>query len=822
MFLPANCIMNVFNDSFNLQKMIPPTIKSQLFIAVMMLVTAATLRAQDLRQQFDAYQQQVMQEKLYAHTDKNYYVAGEICWFKIYNVDAFFNKPLGISKLAYIELLDKNNKPVLQAKVPLKDGDGNGSLQLPVSLVSGKYLLRAYTRWMKNFSPAWFFEKPITVINTRKIYEGDSLPQKSRYDIQFFPEGGNMVNGLQSKIAFRIVDQWGKGIYSTGVIINEKMDTAARFTTFKFGMGNFLFTPQEGHTYKAVVTLPDGTTVLQSLPAAYSNGFVMQLDKTDKNQVKVAVRSADNTSNAAVYLFVHTRGAVKTVQAGALKNGYAEFFIDAGLPGDGISHFTVFNTGHQPVCERLFFKRPLKKLLISAASDLMEYETRKKVIVQVGSTSQDNKPLPADMSVAVYRVDSLAGLEDNDICSYLWLSSDLVGNIESPGYYFINQTAAADSALDNLMLTQGWRRFRWEDVLQNKKPVFEFAPEYKGHFIKGKVVNNANGQPVKDIESYLSAAGTRAEVRGTFSNDSGVVKFEMNDFYGNGEVIVQTAGKDNSSRHIEISSPFADKYSGNQLPAFSLQEKNAEELFGRHVSMQVQNMYTGSQLNHLLAPDIDTTPFYSKADNVYMLDDYVRFTTVEEILREYVPDVNVRKRNGKFFLPVFDNVRKDFFTVDPLILLDGVPVLDPDKIMSYDPLKIRKLEVVARLYYYGSMFFGGIINFVTYRGDLPGYELDPYATVIDYDMLQMKREFFSPVYETQGQTSSRLPDFRSLLYWSPTVTTDKEGKQQLVFYTSDLPGTFAAVLQGITADGHAGSKTIFFRVRENASLAGKK
>jgi len=799
------------------------TVKLQLLITVMMLVAATALHAQDLRQQFAAYQQQVIQEKLYAHTDKNYYVAGEICWFKIYNVDAYFNKPLGISKLAYVEMLDKNKKPVLQAKVPLKDGDGSGSLQLPVSLISGKYTLRAYTRWMKNFSPAYFFEKPITVINTRKIYEADTLRQKSRYDIQFFPEGGNLVNGLQSKVAFRVVDQYGKGKYCTGLIIDQKADTAARFASLKFGMGNFLFTPLEGHTYKAIVILPDSARVEQSLPAAYNNGFVMQLARTEKNQVKIAVQSnAGNSSGTELYLFVHTRGVVKTVQGTVLKNGYAEFFVDADLPGDGISQFTIFNAARQPVCERLFFKRPSKRLELSAATDIAEYDTRKKVTVKVASASQDGKPAPANMSVAVYRVDSLTDPDETDICNYLWLSSDLVGNIESPGYYFTQQTAAADSALDNLMLTQGWRRFRWEDILQNKKPVFEFAPEYKGHIIKGKVVNNADGQPVREIESYLSAAGTRSQVRGTFSNDSGLVKFEMDGFYGNGEIIVQTAGKDNGSRHIELSSPFSDKYSGNPLPAFSLPEKNAGQVFDRHVSVQVQNTYNGSQLNHVLAPDVDTTPFYSKADNVYMLDDYVRFTTVEEILREYVPDVNVRRRNGKFYLPVFDNVRKDFFTVDPLILLDGIPVLDPDKIMSYDPLKIKKLEVVARLYYYGSMFFGGIINFVTYHGDLPGYELDPYATVIDYDMLQMKREFFSPVYETQEQAGSRLPDFRSLLYWSPSVKTSQEGKQQLVFYTSDLPGTFAAVLQGITTDGHAGSKTIYFQVRDNTSFTGKK
>ena len=155
----------------------------------------ANAQDQQLIQQFNAYGEQTMQEKLYMHTDKNFYLAGEICWFKIYNVDGFFNKPLGVSKVAYVEVLDKNNKPVLQAKVALKDGAGNGSLQLPVTLGSGKYLLRTYTRWMKNFSAAYFFEKPITVINSHKIYD-EAAP--ARQNIKYSEFGHNFFYAIDA------------------------------------------------------------------------------------------------------------------------------------------------------------------------------------------------------------------------------------------------------------------------------------------------------------------------------------------------------------------------------------------------------------------------------------------------------------------------------------------------------------------------------------------------------------------------------------------------------------------------------------------------
>ncbi|MEO5593871.1 MAG: hypothetical protein ABIR15_23495 [Chitinophagaceae bacterium] len=775
-----------------------------------------------LRDRFNEYNQQVLQEKLYVHTDKNFYLAGEICWFKIYNTDAFFHKPLGLSKLAYLEVLDKNNKPVLQAKVPIKEGDGNGSLQLPISLVSGKYLLRAYTSWMKNFSEAYFFEKPITIVNTRKVYEGNTLQKKNKYDIQLFPEGGNLVNGIQSKVAFRVVDQNGKGLSCRGIIISDKADTVGYYTTVKFGMGNFLLTPEAGHTYKAITVLPDSSHIILDLPLAYNDGYVMHLGESPNRQLKITVQAPASSYSPPVILFAHTRGSVKAVASGILRNGYAEFFVDIDKLGDGISHFTIFNEERKPVCERLFFKKPVQHLEITATADQPEYEQRKKMDIKILSADQDGKPIPANMSMAVYRIDSLTGPDEMDISNYLWLSSDLVGRIESPGYYFTSQTPETTEALDNLMLTQGWRRFRWEDILQRTTPSFEFAPEYKGHIIRGRVTSNATGQAVKGVECFLSVAGTRTQFRGDISDDSGFVKFEMNNFYGNSEIIVQSAGQEDSLRHVEIMSPYADKYSVTILPEFSLPEKNAATLLNQNVSVLVQNTYAGHKLKQFIAPSIDTMPFYIKPDAAYMLDDYVRFTTLEEVLREYVPDVNVRRRDGKFYFPVFDHIRKEFFQVDPLVLLDGVPVFDINKLMRYDPLKIKKLEVVARMYFYGNMYFGGIVNFITYKGDLPGYELDPHATVIDYETLQMQREFFSPVYETQEQSGGRLPDFRTLLHWLPVVKTNKEGKQETVFYTSDMPGQFAVVLQGITADGKTGSKTIFFRVKENDSVAGKK
>ncbi|HEY8969163.1 MAG TPA: hypothetical protein VIM64_08715, partial [Puia sp.] len=296
------------------------------------------------------YRAQRLQEKLYVHTDKAFYLAGEICWFKLYYVDASSHLPLDLSKVAYLEWLDKDNKPVLQTKVGLSKGHGDGSMYLPLTLRSGNYKLRAYTNWMKNSGADWFFEKDITVVNTHRSAEMPSADSSLQYNIAFLPEGGNLVEGLASRVAFRITDQYGRGIACTGVITEDDQDTIARFRPEKFGIGSFMLTPRPGHHYRSTIRLADGTAINTLLPGAYKEGVVMSVTKEDNDHVRVNVVSS--AAGQEIYLIAHTRGSVKLAQVGLLRDGKASFLVDKTKLGDGISQLTLFNADKQPVCER--------------------------------------------------------------------------------------------------------------------------------------------------------------------------------------------------------------------------------------------------------------------------------------------------------------------------------------------------------------------------------------------------------------------------------------------------------------------------------------
>ncbi len=775
-----------------------------ILYACLLLAPALPVVAQDaaaLGKRLEGYRDHHLQEKLYLHTDKEFYLAGEICWFKVYTVDGSSQVPIDLSKVAYLEWLDKDNKPVLQAKVGLAGGHGDGSIYLPLSLRSGNYKLRAYTNWMKNFDADWFFQKTMTIVNARRssdIPVAESAPQ---YHVDFFPEGGNLVEGMACRIGFRISDAYGRGLECTGVITEDEQDTIIRASPHKFGIGQFLLTPKAGHHYRAVFRLADGTAVNSLLPKAAAVGFVMSVaDGGDAWRVSV------QGAGGMVYLVAHTRQSVKASVAATLTDGKASFSIDKKLLGEGISHFTVFNAERQPVCERLVFKQPSRKLTIAVQPDSMVYGQRQKISLKVDAGDRQ-----ADCSLSVFRADDLQGNAQGHIEPYLWLSSDLKGRIESPDYYFDHPEDS--EAMEGLMLTHGWRRFHWGDVLTSEPRLPEFPPEFNGAILTGRLVDSRTGAPTRGIQAFLSVPGTRTQFTTAFSDDEGRLRFELRDFYGGQEVVLQTNPRDSLYR-IEMANPFAEGFTADSVSPIQLSKSDSSLLAEKSENMEVLNRYAGERLKRLHVPaGFDTTVFYYAADHSYKLDDYTRFTTMEEVMREYVVLMLVKLQGGHYHLPLYELPYNQFFETDPLILLDGVPIFNIDSLMVLDPLKIRKLETLQRKVFLGGTYFPGIMNWTTYKGDLGGYILDPHSTVVDYEGLALQREFYSPSYATQEQLESHLPDFRNVLYWSPAVPINGAGKGGLSFYSSDLPGKYFVVVEGIAADGTAGSGIASFEVK---------
>jgi hypothetical protein len=782
-----------------------------LFLAVY-LVASVLGHAQpadpltSLSQNFQQYSRQALTEQLFLHLDRPAYVAGETLWLKAYAVDGTYHRPLAMSKVAYVEVLDAAQRPVLQAKIALAQAMGQGSFELPTELATGRYVVRAYTNWMKNAGPDFYFQCPIAVVNTREPRSVEAPTAGPAYNIQFFPEGGQLVQSLLGRVAFKVTDRQGHGVAATGTVAGANGTSIVTFQTLRNGLGSFLLTPTvAGSTYTATVRLPGGAVITSKLPMVAEQGYALRVTDTSPTDLIIAVQAKLTEPVASLRLLAHTGQQVTMAAEAMVINGRTTFRIDKRQLQPGITHLTVFS-GNRPVAERLYFRRPTRTqvLAVQGSASATAFGQRSQVRLQVGAAQ------PAALSVAVYRLDSLAASTPADISSYLLLSADLKGFVEDANYYFRDSSAVGDQAADNLMLTHGWRRFRWEDVLSKQPPTASYPPELNGYVLQGRVRNGA-GAPAAGVPAYLSLPGHFFWFGNSVSHVDGLVQFELPQAYGLRKLVLQTNPALDSTTRVELLSPFTAGGGAAVpgLPPFS--RRWAATLDERHLQAQVQQAFPLSP-RYQPVP-LDTALFYGRATEHYRLDDYTRFPILEDVMREYVPGVLVRKRKDGFHFLVVDRARYLILKENPLTLLDGLPLFDLNQLMAFDPLKIKTLDVVDSRYFSGEQVYDGLVSYRTYKGDLAGYPLNPRALLEEYEALQVPREFYAPSYDTEAQQHSRLPDLRNLLYWNPNVNLSTTNPRTLQFFTSDQAGKYLVVAQGLTANGLTGSTSFTIEVK---------
>lgn len=758
-----------------------------------------------LESSFKKYNEKIVHEKVFLHLDKANYLTGETLWLKVYCLEAGSHRPMDFSKVAYVEIRDRTGKPVMQSKISLDKGKGTGSIFLPATLDSDNYTLTAYTSWMKNFPKEYFFSQVISIVNPFRVLPTLEITgTKSPLDIQFFPEGGNLLSGVETVVAFRVVNANGKGVAFTGEIQDENQNTITTFLPARFGLGVFRFTPEAGKKYTSIITTTEGTKYQNSLPEIITQGYSLSVDSDSKDFT--ATISSKNISQPFVYLFAHAKNQTIYSEVVYLKNDVAHLSIPKDKFPDGISVLTVFDSQLNPVAERLVFKKPFSASILSIGTDAEGYSKRRKVKIKFDLTLPDGKIRNGDLSMSIFKKDSLSVFSHQDIGTYLLLSSELHGQIESPEYY-LNE--AGEAELTTLMLTHGWRRFSWTKILKSDYS-YQWLPEIEGPILNG-ILYDETGKPAKNIGTYISTPSKDVQLYTSMSDANGKISYSLKDLFGPSRLYVQTKFSQDSLFEFKFESPFLSTSSSIKPPPPSFQKNTQRTLLSRSVSMQVQDVF--NEPDHNLAAAGDTTPFFGRADETYFLDDYTRFPVMEEVMREYVKGVWVRKRQDEFYFLVVDNVNRSVFNDNPLILLDGVPVWRVNDIMNVNPLKVKKIDVLTRPFYHGKVFYPGIVSFTTYTNDLAGINMDRRNLVIDYDGLQQKRNFFTPVYETERQRSNRLPDQRNTLLWIPSLKLSG-AKMEIECFTSDVAGSYEITVQGIDDNGTPISAHMTFTVSD--------
>ncbi len=331
-----------------------------------------------------------------------------------------------------------------------------------------------------------------------------------------------------------------------------------------------------------------------------------------------------------------------------------------------------------------------------------------------------------------------------------------------------------------------------------------FLPEVYGHIMTGKIINKKSGEPVPGIDGYMSVIGAVNMFYAARSDSSGRLVFEVNNVYDENKAVLQTI---DSNYTIVLDKSFSSQYSHRKNSVDTVSIDRIDWLTDAAVSAQVQMLYNNDQRRALIP--YDTMRFYGFPEYSYVVDEYVRFSTLEEIFREYIRPVQMFRRD-KIIVPyIFYDKERRLFDNKPFVLIDNVPVFNMKQFMDLNTARIERIDICDRPYYFQQQTFDGIIS-ITTKTRYPEDYLSRQTAVEDFPGLQSPQIFSFPVYDTNEQRKSRLPDFRNVLCWIPSFNIKE--KKQVSFYTSDLPGDYAILMKGIDKNGEVAGKMIIFKV----------
>lgn len=438
------------------------------------------------------------QEKIHVTTDRDAYIAGDTVWLRAHCVDAATLEPLTASRYVYVELRTTDNLLVRRIKILQRGGVYAGYLPLPATLAQDEYVLCAYTLYMRNLGGDYLFSKPLSVNPYRQPEKRRRRTAAGPFDVAFFPEGGYLIDGQPCRVGFKALGKDGLSRQVTGTVRDDRGRTVARFASRHAGMGSFEFTPRPGRRYTAeCVQTSGGKSRRFDLPEANDLTFVLRVEPNDTSFV-VSVRSAKKWRPQGLKLLVHRCGTQCYYKEWNPQHASLTFLRDE-LPG-GLYQILLLSPTGEAYSERLVFNRRDEEAEVTMRQE-GTLQQRSKVTLHFEVRDTKRRPAQGDFTVAVTDRKAAAPVATAGIYSTLMLSSELRGVIEDPDWYFAPDNAQGDEGLDELLLTQGWRRYDVPKLLRNeyKEPYY---PLEAGQEIAGRIERTAMFSKKKKLDRY--------------------------------------------------------------------------------------------------------------------------------------------------------------------------------------------------------------------------------------------------------------------------------------------------------------------------------
>ncbi len=700
-------------------------------------------------------------EKLYLHTDRLSYVAGEDIWYKAYLADAENNQLTSHSNNLYVELISPENKIIQRQNIHVYQGGGNGDFKLSEDLSTGTYHLRAYTNWMRNFKETLYY-KPIHIVSVKNNKElNEAIHYKADVDLQFFPEGGSLTHEVNSTIAYKAINPLGLGIDVQGFITNSLGDTITDFASSHLGMGKFDFAPNINLEYFAIGSTKDGFIFKKELPKIQFTGINIKILYVYENQIILSV----NTNSECLAdlknknLIIQNSCNKLLSQTRLNLNSLSDTII---LPvfsfPAGVSKLSLMTEEEIPIAERLVFIPKNQDAKIQIQADSQIYHTRSKVNLDLKIEGDFDDNAEANFSLAAVNQTSINpnDVYASNISSYYLIESEVKGFIEQPGYYFDAENEDRLENLDLLLMTQAWRDFKWKyqtDSISN----LVYAVENEFSIIERlRIYIDSTVNPPPDINpmSYIKtkiSKGVIDDIReDAFYKKMIKTRYGLNDtvVLNEFEKIASRIEAEKKDEHLRIYEPLK-KSDTHEMDGYELGYKNIIEFLRG------------------------------------------RFAGLEILGQE--PNIIIQIRGPGSLTQ----------GSEPLWLLDGMPV-ERDRILDFEVEEVDKIEILKGA---GAGIFGvrgknGVISVLSKqaRYGLDTFEnQDKQKALGKYDYFK-QRKFYAPKYD-HTQTENKAPDYRNTIHWEPFIYSDENDEAQISFYNSDGSGTIQICAEGLTRSG---------------------
>lgn len=749
---------------------------------------------------------EIPQHLLYLHFDRQEYLSGDTLWFKAYLANAATKTPLQETHRLTIELINVQNQVVSVSFVQIENGLGHGYIAFSPLLPGGNYQIRAYTDWMKNFDSNLFFTRELFLVSPSELefanprqarinrnFNNKLQNKKDGWQVQFFPESGNLLAGVDNTIAFMATDGLGRYLQVSGEVLGSNRQVVATFRTETPGYGTFTLNPSMRGGYNAVVRNEDGRELRIALPAAVASGFTVTANLLN-DQINIVGRRnfEPATADEKIFLMGLTNRGIEYFESVVFIDRSFQVYIPAeGLP-TGIIHWVMLDASMKLLAQRSQFVNnfDFTKVTVDVFALAVQPATGFEVNVNVNLGPQNLDQ--GNFSMAVTSVDDAAvtaPTPDGGIIEKFLLSGNL-GQLPNSAWKLLQENTQENRRkLDLIVMTNPWKRFQWDKLSSAETPTVTF-PAASMFTISGQITSPQRGTIRNPAEVRLLLQGDLPRQFTTRSGVDGSFTFTNVQLLGSVSAEISATSRDLPGQADIVLNPYSAVtvdylFSPNTRP-------HTTEMGANRPTDRLLTHEATSSIARITQRDQRGGTSFASPDQVIFINETIeqQLRTVFDVLRTKGSGINIS--SGRILLRGPTSIRG---SSEPLFGVDGM-FTSRDHLLSLRTTEIERIEI-----YKGpsaSIFGVRGANGVIMAHSRTGRDLPTISANYALTGFQPQREFSSK-QEPYGTQVQNLP---KTWHWLPNITPDNSGIASLWLRFPQNPGKIRVIVQGIDAEGN--------------------